>query len=212
MSGSIYPKSEENYFIPNGNQQSWYTADKLCHEQNGHLVKISDTEAKISAQLYILERQNESENIEGFWVGIQPESNNLCHVLDKFGLVSNVSCSDTVNVQSGKFYLGLCQKQSTDLYTSEILYYTCQCPENYGYENCTYTDQIEGSIQFGYTYCVKTPDEVELKSASDSLPLIFIDHAAYGKPLSTPYETSGCTVGTTDDTEEVSLFLRVAQP
>ena len=225
MSGSVYRYQNDgsnggdnfdNFFIPNGNQQSWYTANNLCREQNGELINVTTTQdlsqVAIAAQLFI--KQNDFKYIEGFWVGIRPRDN-LCYVLDSFGILSNVTCSDTVNVQTGGIYLGLCHRLSApsgsekEKFIEEVLYYGCQCPENYGYENCSYTDEIIGSIQFGYTYCQKDlTEEVQFKSASDEFPLIFLDYAAYGRPLASDY--SSCSVDlTASNTEEVrpSMFV-----
>ena len=59
--------------------------------------------------------------------------------------------------------------------------YTCQCHENYGYENCTAVDSpnING-ISAGNTYC-QTVDQVSLNAGDDS-NIIFIDHVVFGRP------------------------------
>ena len=203
MSGSIYHQENEDfdYFIPNGNQQSWYSADKSCHQQNGALIEIEDnSEIAIAAQLFI--KQNAQNYIEGFWVGILPEDN-LCYILDSFGILTNVTCSDTVNVQTGGIYLGLCYRGKEN-FLEETLYYGCQCPENHGYENCTFTDENVGSVPYGHTYC-SIDDPVELNSGSTQFPLLFIDHAAYGRPLTSDYTT--CKPAQTAlDTEKVIYF------
>ena len=210
MSSSVYQKDGSefinNLFIPNGNQLSWYTANNLCREQNGELINVTTTQdlsqIAIAAQLFI--KQNDFKYIEGFWVGIPP-LDNLCYVLDSFGLLSNVTCSDTLNVQTGGIYLGLCHKKSSekeDKFIEETLYYGCQCQENYGYENCSFTDEIQGSVQFGYTYCVKDLTEVQFVSGSDEFPLIFLDYAAYGRPLGSDYSVCSAEL-TASNIEEV---------
>ena len=61
------------------------------------------------------------------------------------------------------------------------LIYTCQCHENYGYENCTkVTDPNINGISAGSTYC-QTVDTVSL-DAGDGLHIIFLDHVVFGKP------------------------------
>ena len=61
------------------------------------------------------------------------------------------------------------------------LIYTCQCHENYGYENCTkVTDPNINGINAGSTYC-QTVDTVSL-DAGDGLHIIFLDHVVFGKP------------------------------
>ena len=210
MSSSVYQKDGSefinNLFIPNGNQQSWYTANNLCREQNGELINVTTTQdlsqIAIAAQLFI--KQNDFKYIEGFWVGIPP-LDNLCYVLDSFGILSNVTCSDTLNVQTGGIYLGLCHKKSSekeDKFIEETLYYGCQCQENYGYENCSFTDEIVGSLQFGYTYCMNDLTEVQFVSGSDEFPLIFLDYAAYGRPLGSDYSSCSADL-TASNIEEV---------
>ena len=73
---------------------------------------------------------------------------------------------------------------------NEKYYYTCQCTEGYGYENCTKADESAGSVSFGHTYCEVNPKKITLTPADENLPLIFIDHAAYGRPLEPPSITS----------------------
>ena len=61
------------------------------------------------------------------------------------------------------------------------LIYTCQCHENYGYENCTkVTDPNINGINAGSTYC-QTVDTVSL-DAGDGQHIIFLDHVVFGKP------------------------------
>lgn len=61
------------------------------------------------------------------------------------------------------------------------LIYTCQCHENYGYENCTkVTDPNINGISAGSTYC-QTVDTVSL-DAGDGQHIIFLDHVVFGKP------------------------------
>ena len=76
------------------------------------------------------------------------------------------------------------------LSSSEKFYYSCQCPEGYAYENCTNPTDSGGSLDFGHTYCQRDPLAVEITSASGKLPLIFIDHAAYGRPMQPPENSS----------------------
>ena len=68
------------------------------------------------------------------------------------------------------------------------LIYTCQCKNNYGYENCTEVkeDPING-INAGNSYCQSDVLEISLEQSGidDSMYIIFIDHAVFGKPLST---------------------------
>ena len=161
MSSSVYQKDGSefinNLFIPNGNQQSWYTANNLCREQNGELINVTTTQdlsqVAIAAQLFI--KQNDFKYIEGFWVGIRPRDN-LCYVLDSFGILSNVTCSDTVNVQTGGIYLGLCHRLSApsgsekEKFIEEVMYYGCQCPENYGY----FYKIMNSKVQFCLFYLI----------------------------------------------------------
>ena len=61
------------------------------------------------------------------------------------------------------------------------LIYTCQCHENYGYENCTkVTDPNINGINAGSTYC-QTVDTVSL-DAGGGQHIIFLDHVVFGKP------------------------------
>ena len=73
-----------------------------------------------------------------------------------------------------------------DSFSSHPYYYSCQCKEGYGFENCTETSDSGGSINFGHTYCQKDQDNITINSLSDTQPLIFIDHVAYGSPLEPP--------------------------
>ena len=137
------------------------------------------------------------EKIAGFWT--QSSTGNKCQVITGYSEVIQVSCSDTIDVNSGAIFIGLCQRNlndhsiknaADDPSTSQHNIYTCQCQQGYGYENCTETSVISGQIDFGHTYCVDTnelPGElVTIKSGSDLTPLIYIDHASYGRPLMPP--------------------------
>ena len=46
--------------------------------------------------------------------------------------------------------------------------------------------------QIHYTFCELDNDNVTIIPASESLPLIFIDHVAYGSPLENPTPDSKC--------------------
>ena len=81
---------------------------------------------------------------------------------------------------------------TTNSISNRPYYYTCQCKLGYGYENCTETSEDAGSINFGYTFCELDNDNVTIIPASESLPLIFIDHVAYGSPLENPTPDSKC--------------------
>ena len=79
-----------------------------------------------------------------------------------------------------------------DSFSSHPYYYSCQCKEGYGFENCTETSDSGGSINFGHTYCQKDQANITINSLSDTQPLIFIDHVAYGSPLEPPeYSAEG---------------------
>ena len=63
----------------------------------------------------------------------------------------------------------------------EGMIYTCQCDENYGYENCSVvTDPNINGISAGNAYCM-TDKTVQLK-AYDEEHIIFVDHVVYGRP------------------------------
>lgn len=63
----------------------------------------------------------------------------------------------------------------------EEMIYTCQCDENYGYENCSaVTDPHINGISAGNTYCM-TDKTVHL-DAKDEEHIIFVDHVVYGRP------------------------------
>ena len=62
----------------------------------------------------------------------------------------------------------------------EEFIYTCQCNENYGYENCSPAEPPINSISAGKVYC-QTNDQISLSSAEES-HIIFIDHAVFGRP------------------------------
>ena len=81
---------------------------------------------------------------------------------------------------------------TTNSISNRPYYYTCQCKLGYGYENCTETSEDAGSINFGYTFCELDNDNVTIIPASESLPLIFIDHVAYGSPLENPTPDPKC--------------------
>ena len=63
----------------------------------------------------------------------------------------------------------------------EEFIYTCQCNENYGYENCTPADPPINGINAGNVYC-QIVDHILLDSA-DKSHIIFIDHAVFGRPM-----------------------------
>ncbi len=185
--------SNSAFFVANGNQQHWYSAQKSCVDFKGQLLTSNKSEDIVKA-LPFISAYIEAEPIEkvgGFWIGT-PDLQNKCQVLNQFGLIKSKPCSDTFDIEdSGAIYLGLCQVQKNK--HEEIskglknnLYYTCQCPEGFGYENCTEANESQGSINFGHTFCQKKPSNVSLTPGSDQFPLIFIDHVAYGKPLKLP--------------------------
>lgn len=140
------------------------------------------------------------EKIAGFWT--QSSTGNKCQVITGYSEVIQVSCSDTIDVNSGAIFIGLCQRNlnnhnqqtadhsienaADDPSTSQHNIYTCQCQEGYGYENCTKTSENGGQIPFGHTYCVNDNKNVTIDSGSGITPLIYIDHASYGRPLMPP--------------------------
>ena len=59
-------------------------------------------------------------------------------------------------------------------------------PKFYRYENCTETDgETPGQIDPGHTLCQNNSD-ISITPASSDLPLIYVDHAAYGRPPRPP--------------------------
>ena len=90
------------------------------------------------------------------------------------------------------YFSEISQLISHESYSSHPYYYSCQCKEGYGFENCTKTSDSGGSINFGHTYCQKDQDIITINSLSDTQPLIFIDHVAYGSPLEPQEPDSYC--------------------
>lgn len=189
----IYEQTDlsSQLFVSNGNAQNWYNAEKSCADQHGQLISFTESfELKVAALTFI-ESYSALDKVAGFWI------NQPCYLTDQFGLLSNRSCAEFTDVDSGAIYLGLCQKNNLNgakngsKTPSQPDIYSCQCDEGFGYENCTDTyGEQSGSVNYGHTYCEVNPKSVELKSGNEQFPLIYIDHAAFGKPLKPPGSSS----------------------
>lgn len=172
-----------NIFVATGNQQSWFSASKSCLENGGQLLS-SGAADQIAIQHFLSSYMSE-DRVAGVWIDEQ-SSENKCTILDQHGVMKKTLCSDTFDVNTGAIYLGLCHSIEEVLDKPTTYYYSCQCKQGYGYENCTEPTDTAGALDFGQTFCQKNPQKVTLTSASQVLPLIFIDHVAYGSPLIPP--------------------------
>ena len=96
-------------------------------------------------------------SVSGFWTNVRV-SDNECLVLSVENPVRKelrtVPCNAPSDADSRGFFVGLCQRNVNDSHTQEeskskqtaddLSYlYTCQCPEGYGYENCTKVNKRE---------------------------------------------------------------------
>lgn len=189
-------------FVATGNQQSWFSASKSCQDNGGQLLQMSSGADMIAIQHFLSSYMSE-DRVAGVWISQPTDTGNKCTLLDQYGVMKETLCSDTFDVNTGAIYLGLCHSIEEVLAKPPTYYYSCQCKQGYGYENCTETSDAAGSINFGYTYCQRNPDEITLKSGSDLLPLIFIDHVAYGSPMLPPDPTLSCKGLYADSIEKV---------
>lgn len=176
-----------DFFVANGNGQDWYGADKSCQEQEGVLLLPTEPSIVATAQIFMASYLASEDNVAGFWTGIQPDINQ-CQVIDQFGKLVSVQCDQSLEETSGAIYIGLCQRPSGASSLQQPYYFSCQCLEGYGFENCSKVNDggSGGSLNFGHTFCEKNPKTVELISASEKLPLIFVDHVVFGKPFKLP--------------------------
>ena len=223
-----------NLFVPNGNSQNWFQADRSCQNQNGSLISLTESSTFAKIQIFIQTLKPE-EKIGGFWTYSAPSdaSGFVCRVISNLFKVVDVNCSDSHD-DHGAIFVGLCQrnkqngeelrkskqteknlasadhqnknnKQNEDHRLAPVAdFFTCQCKTGFGNETCeVWTNDEDGQGQ--RTTCITDPN-VKIKSGSDALPLIYIDHAAYGRILKPQDEVPACHDYYVSDLDEVSVI------
>ena len=231
-----------NLFVPNGNSQNWFQADRSCQSQNGSLISLSESSTFSKIQIFIQTLKPE-EKIGGFWTYSAPTeaSGFVCRVITNLFKVVEVNCSDSFD-DHGAIFVGLCErrklaqngdgdelrrnkqtessasadnqnknknKQNGDHRLAPVAdFFTCQCKNGFGNETCEVWTNDQDT-QGRRTTCT-IEESVTIKSGSDSLPLIYIDHAAYGRirrPGRPQDEVFACKNYYVSDLDEVSLMI-----
>ena len=146
----------------------WYRSKAYCQSLHSNLVTKRN----------IVSVMENSETIEAdFWLSSDPKRDQCQSYSVKTGRAVRQNC----HVK----HLAVCQTQEeipvAPLQTLPDFIYSCQCKEDFGYENCTEAGDIVNSVNPGATYCLQANDNYVSLSGSDMA--IFIDHAVYGRPF-----------------------------
>ncbi len=118
-------------------------ARDFCRDASGrgHLIDPEDEDLWRSAKGFLTREDYESEGAQYYWT-------------DEACTLFKYPCMDLIkdcNVSARAFCVDAHVAKAED---SPVYYYSCQCPDGYGGENCTLSTGEDG-----FTYCVQSHEE-----------------------------------------------------
>ncbi len=160
------------------------SANQNCKSLGGQLfTPVSPSSVNEVGNFLSRNSRNLSTEITGLWTGLC-QSNSSCKAIHFDRSTNELTFTDVdeTTLSDDHKYVGLCSI-AKDVADDFPLIYSCQCEQDFGYENCTDTVyDPELSVQPGITLCQSDNHNVELNSGS-STHIIYVDHVAFGKPF-----------------------------
>ena len=152
-------------------------ASQYCQSSGAQLFSPVSPSAISQARAY-LSKQNLSL-ISGLWTSLCQDEN--CKVIQYDAKNQQITFTDIAesDQKQNQIYKALCSLPAD---TGSAAIYTCQCPQIFGYENCTKTIYNPADhFNPGTTLCESENEEIVLQAGTNEI--IFIDHALFGRPF-----------------------------
>ncbi|XP_059081671.1 adhesion G protein-coupled receptor L2-like isoform X2 [Tigriopus californicus] len=177
-------KIQTQAFFHSPEAMDWYQSKSFCQTNRASLFDPEKTSFNMEgAQKYMqIGNLDVPEQVDGYWLANLIDMK--CEVIfkDTFELAL-VPCT------LEGFFVPLCIQERTptqdDTKENEFIY-TCQCRNNFGYQNCTEMTSGSGGSA-GKTFCqvekTDTSESIISLNVGTSDKVIIIDHVAYGRPF-----------------------------